>query len=452
MFAVAASSLFGGAAFGHAGLSLQELRARCHQFEADRQIMPFVSTYTCGEERTFWVKTGERPIPLPNDSAVHIRVQMKDGCHDTDWWTIPVPVQDNVGSCDVVEQWRASARTTLTFHSCAELDEIASLGEDEYCKARLQPVWDECDAERGQQPFGGTSSSSSQQPLQGPAGACEYAPTGLVRGCEPGGGPGQVPPLPPQVTTTSSSVSVPAPDVTTTSSIEQPAPEPSISTTSSSSALVRGRGVALPPRVYEGQMRQAPVLPMEQQPWQQGGKAPVMGGKVPPYGAELPGMGGKVPPMGGKLPPNGGKLPSQMPAYPQQGEPAYPQHGDEMQLPPQAEPQFPGEGQQARGQQGAYNYELGDIGAEVRPQTVKKGFWKGQYQVVELQEDPAEGSLLQRAHFKKGDLIARVNGHRIRHKQDLRRQLEAARKSGTVTIKYRDKRSERFIEKSLSNF
>lgn len=243
LFAIAASSLLFTAAHAHSQvLTLEELRIRCHDMAGNSQIMPFNTTFTCSEERTFWVKTGEQPIPLPNGSEILIRAQIKDGMHGTEWWSIPVESAPQVGRCEAFEQWRSIARTAVTVTSCAAIDEI--INEAEYCKQALFQVWNDCDAERAQFMDQGA-------PFAGVGGACEYAPTGVVKGCVP-----QVPvepcPAPLYSLTSSSSLSShcsPTSSISSVSSIEAPEPltPESISSGSSSPSSSSFRGIPVVP-------------------------------------------------------------------------------------------------------------------------------------------------------------------------------------------------------------
>lgn len=381
MFAVAASSLLTSAAFAFPEvLTLDELRHRCHELESNGQILPFTSNFTCSEERTFWVKKGEQEILLPNSSEIRIRAQIKDGAHDCDWWGIDVPVHEQYGRCDILEQWKATARMTVTLRSCAELDEIAN--EQEFCKYRLQPVWDECDADRTQQQFGSSSSSSSS--FQNHVGACEYIPTGLVKGCQ-----GQ--PVPPHGPIPGSSSSS-----STSSFSHHEVPAHSISSVSSSSDSGHGS--------FHGGEYPVSVTTTSSSSGQQFGGYPPVDGY--PQGPIEPG-------------------------YPQQGDQGYPQQDDYG---------YP--------QQGNYGYQLG---ADVRSVVVKKNFWKKHYPVVELQNNPAKGSMLSKCGFKKGDVISKVNGIRVKSGTDLQKSLAAAKKSGAALVKFRDSRG-KFIEKTISGF
>jgi hypothetical protein len=166
-----ASSILAGVALAQPQvLSLGELQRRCHEMESNDQILPFTSQFTCSEERTFWVHRGSKVIPLPNGAEVKIKALIKGNQHQTDWWTIPGHSQDQATSCDMYEQVRGIARIATTLKSCAELDGIVS--EAEFCKGLLMRVWDDC-----------AGDMSSGNIKEGHKGACEYIPTGVIRGC-----------------------------------------------------------------------------------------------------------------------------------------------------------------------------------------------------------------------------------------------------------------------------
>ncbi len=216
---LSATSLLAGSALAAPQiLNLQQLQAKCHEMESNDQYLPFTSQFTCSEERTFWVKKGSKPLPLANGSQVKIKALIKGNQHQTDWWTIPGKSEDQATSCDMFEQVRGIARSTRTIKSCAELDVIGS--EQEYCKGLLLPVWDDC-----------ARDMSSGNIREGHLGACEYIPTGVVRGCK----------VEPGTSTTSTTSTTSVPD-TTTSTTKVKAPSvPEESTTSSTSAA----GVAI---------------------------------------------------------------------------------------------------------------------------------------------------------------------------------------------------------------
>lgn len=155
-------------------LSLEELKAKCHEKELDEQVMKFHSTFVCSEERTFWVVKGEKRFVLENQSTVRIKALIKDDRHQTDWWEVPSSSEKQAAVCPVMEQWRVVARDTVTLKSCDQLDQITS--EDAFCQARLEAKWAECDAER----VSGTTQQGFSLPK---APLCEYDATGLVKSC-----------------------------------------------------------------------------------------------------------------------------------------------------------------------------------------------------------------------------------------------------------------------------
>lgn len=177
---VAGSAFALSAAKKSTNLSLDELKALCHEKEQNDQIQKFKSTFSCSEERIFWVKKGEKRIPLDNQSIVRIKALVKNDTNQTDWWEVPSPTQTQEAICPVMEQWRTYARVTLPpFTNCAQLDAIVD--EKSFCEEKLASVWAECSAERNQASQGGQGLQLPQAPR------CEYEATGVVKSCSEDG-------------------------------------------------------------------------------------------------------------------------------------------------------------------------------------------------------------------------------------------------------------------------
>ncbi len=159
------------------GTSLADLKAICKNAEGNMQIQPFTSTFTCKEVRTFWNKVGIQKFPLANHSGVDIKAMIKDGAHQSDWESLPGHSEGQWGQCDVLEKIQATARYTVTFHSCAELEEVTT--ESEYCAKKLSTTWSECDKEQIEGMGFGTFVAPT-------AGQCEYVHLNIVKKCTDG--------------------------------------------------------------------------------------------------------------------------------------------------------------------------------------------------------------------------------------------------------------------------
>lgn len=177
---LASSAIFAGSAIAgnsqqtSSFLTLEELKAKCHERENHSQADSFTSTFTCQEDKTFWVQNGIRHFGLENRSEVKIKALIKDGAHETEWWSVPGQAECVQGACPVFDQWKSTARYTVTFRSCAELDAVKT--EHEFCQAQLRSVWDECDAEVEQ--------ALTFSPFQAPAkGLCQYENLNVTKSC-----------------------------------------------------------------------------------------------------------------------------------------------------------------------------------------------------------------------------------------------------------------------------
>lgn len=173
---VLAGSFMTQSAFaGPSVLSLAELKAKCHEKESDAQIMKFNSTFVCSEDKTFWVAKGEKRFVLENQSTVKIKALIKDDRHQTDWWEVPSTTEQQAAVCPVMEQWKTTARYSVTIKSCDQLDLVAS--EEVYCREKLATTWAECDAERQLALTAPGGFSLPKAPL------CEYEATGVLKSC-----------------------------------------------------------------------------------------------------------------------------------------------------------------------------------------------------------------------------------------------------------------------------
>jgi len=151
-------------------MTLQELKEKCRQYEQNSQVVPFTSSFTCSEDRTFYSKIGEQTLTLENESNFSIKALIKDGSHKTTWWTVSHNAPSQTAHCPVLEQYKATARHTVTVNSCDQLDQINS--EEEYCKEKLRDVWEECSIEMENSPFVMPKSSM-----------CEYESIGNIKQC-----------------------------------------------------------------------------------------------------------------------------------------------------------------------------------------------------------------------------------------------------------------------------
>lgn len=182
MAVILGSQLFSNPLQDSNELSIDDLQKKCSSLEEREQAIRFTSSFTCKMTKTFWSKSGEKSYVLAKDSDTRIRAHIKDGKHQTEWWTVPGEGEEINARCDIVEQWSTTAELTKTFHSCAELEAIVQLGQEQYCKQELEKVWEECDDER--------DSSVSAKGFDCPAkgiGRCVYELTGVTKSCEPDG-------------------------------------------------------------------------------------------------------------------------------------------------------------------------------------------------------------------------------------------------------------------------
>lgn len=159
-------------------LTLDELKAKCHEFENNSQIMKFNSSFVCSESKSFWVVKGQREVNLSTSSSVKIKALIKDDRHQTDWWEVPGGDQNQVAYCPVVEQWTATARATVAIKSCDQLDQISD--EASFCSERLADTWRECEVER-QQAMSAGGFDLPKAPL------CQYQATGVEKSCNSDG-------------------------------------------------------------------------------------------------------------------------------------------------------------------------------------------------------------------------------------------------------------------------
>jgi hypothetical protein len=317
-------------------LNLRELQAICHQYESNDQYLPFTSQFSCSEDRTFWVKKGTQPLPLPNGSEIRIKALIKGNQHQTDWWSIPGRYNDQATSCDLYEQVRGTARMAVTIRSCAELDQIVS--EEEFCKGLLMPVWDGCAGDMASGTIG-----------DGHVGNCEYAPTGLVKGCN---------------------VAAPAP-------------------------------VPVPADGFDGKIK----IKVKDDD----GKIKV---KVDDDKVKVK-VKGNTPHAGATV----------IAALQQAGVVV----------------------DGAAGTTTVVVEGPGPLGAHVTAIKVKDGMFS--HGMVQLQADPEKDSMLAKLNLGKGDVIARVNGEKVHNEAELLKVLQAAKKKGAVTIKFRDSRG-MFLERT----
>lgn len=158
--------------------TLDQLKALCHEYDSNEQIMPFKSSFTCWEERTFWVKTGDQAIPLDNSTRVRVKALLKGSKHQTGWWEVEGTSERQTAMCPVMEQWKTTATFSKVFKCCDQLDQIVS--EEQYCREQLAKVWSECDAER----VDAQKASGLELP---DAPLCQYEATGAVKSCSEDG-------------------------------------------------------------------------------------------------------------------------------------------------------------------------------------------------------------------------------------------------------------------------
>ena len=61
-----------------------------------------------------------------NESNVPVKAMMKSDQHQSEWFDVTVESAPQSTQCSEMEQWKATARFTVTLNSCAELDAISS--------------------------------------------------------------------------------------------------------------------------------------------------------------------------------------------------------------------------------------------------------------------------------------------------------------------------------------
>ncbi|MBC62633.1 MAG: hypothetical protein CMP11_09295 [Zetaproteobacteria bacterium] len=151
-------------------LSIEDLKRLCHQNEQNTQIMPFTSTFSCNEQRTFYTHTGNQTITLENKRETNVKASLKDGTMES--LALSMQSKSSAGKyeCPVYEQMKATARFTVTINSCDQLDEIVD--EKDFCSKHLEPVWSDCSHEMTGSPF--VARENSQ---------CEYEKTGVTKSC-----------------------------------------------------------------------------------------------------------------------------------------------------------------------------------------------------------------------------------------------------------------------------
>ena len=154
--------------------SLDELKRKCSEAESNTQIQPFLSTFECSAQETFWAPAGTKRFRLPNVADISFMALMKDGRHQSKWSDVPGESHDEWGFCGVYEQFSASLSHAVTLHSCAELNQITD--EHTYCAEKLAASWDECHQEQ--------ADAIAKGHFEIPAASrCTYEKTGNVRSC-----------------------------------------------------------------------------------------------------------------------------------------------------------------------------------------------------------------------------------------------------------------------------
>lgn len=75
------------------------------------------------------------------------------------------------------------------------------------------------------------------------------------------------------------------------------------------------------------------------------------------------------------------------------------------------------------------------LGCNVQVVRGKKGYWSQNHQMVEIMDEPQEGSAMARLGMQKGDGISKINGHRVETPEELVSAIRQA-KGNKVVVKY----------------
>lgn len=155
------------------GLTLQQVIAMCRTSEANEQIQPFKSGFTCNYNETMFVPVGTKSFTLENEGGLWAEAMIKEGMYRTELVPLPYQPTHQNGVCTVLEEWSRDVTVDVTFSGCAELEKIADHAA--YCKAKAEDKLVESNHE--------VQDAKQQTPFAPVNGAGSYSKTGTVLSC-----------------------------------------------------------------------------------------------------------------------------------------------------------------------------------------------------------------------------------------------------------------------------